>query len=492
MRMRMGVLTRYLVRAHTGPFLFGLTAITGLIFLNAVALRMESLVGKGLPWTVIVEFLVLSLPHTVALSLPMAVLVAVLYAFSELTEHNEITAMAAGGIKPTRVLVPLLGMGLLASGVMLYFNDSVLPEANHRLKNLLVDIGRKSPTFQLREKVVNEIRTEDGLDTYYLTASRIDPTTNTLEDVTIFDNNDPSRKRTTYAKKGVMAFNSARTDLYLTLYDGEVRELQGDQEGGFQHLYFKKQVVPLRGVGDELQRRMSVSDRGDREMDFAMLRENAKEKDVQQEATRRESMQRSLNTVRLALGMPLDRDTAAATLAGAAPSAGGMGLGPAERDNQSVLSRDPVTQGIVVSTRTYASRVQSQEEAADRFRVELQKKWAIAFACLVFTLIGPPLALRFPRGGVGMVIAASTIIFAIYWMGLIGGENLADRGVADPIVTMWIANVVFTVVGLLLVTRMGRAGSTVRGGGWLDDRIARVHRGLGRRRGAQREARSTA
>ena len=215
--MRMGVLTRYLVRVHLGPFLFALTAITGLIFLNAVALRIDALLGKGLPWTVVGDFLVLSLPHTVALSLPMAVLVAVLYAFSEMTENNEITAMAAGGIRPTRVLVPLLGMGLIASGVMLYFNDSVLPEANHRLKNLLVDIGRKSPTFKLREQVVNEIPVDDGMNTYFLIASRIDPTTNTLEDVTIFDRNDRARQRTTYAKRGVMAFNDARTDLYLTV-----------------------------------------------------------------------------------------------------------------------------------------------------------------------------------------------------------------------------------------------------------------------------------
>ena len=86
--MRMGVLSRYLVRAHMGPFLFSLSTITGLIFLNAVAQRIDSLVGKGLSWTVIVEFLVLCLPRNVALSIPIAMLVAVLYAFWELTTHD--------------------------------------------------------------------------------------------------------------------------------------------------------------------------------------------------------------------------------------------------------------------------------------------------------------------------------------------------------------------------------------------------------------------
>ncbi len=462
--MRMGVITRYLIRAHLGPFLFSVSAITGLIFLNAVAQRIDGLVGKGLSWSVVFEFLYLSLPHTVALSLPMSVLVAVLYAFSEMTEHNEITAMAAGGIRPTSVMIPLLGMGAVATLGMLYFNNTVLPESNHRLKNLLMDIGRKSPTFELREQVVNEIQAGDGLDRYYLTATRIDAPTNSLEEVTIFDRNNPLRQRTTYATRGVMAFNEARTDLFLTLFDGEVLELQGDREGGFQHTYFVKQIIPLRGVGDELDRRMGGSDRSDREMSFRMLRERAVEKDIEQEEVRIESRAKSLQAVRLALARPSEADTA--VVAGARQS---FSLGRNQRDGMhSYLARDPITQRAVTAARTSLTRAESLEETADRARVELQKKWAIAFACLVFTLIGPPLALRFPRGGVGLVVAASTGIFAIYWMGLIGGESMADRRVADPMITMWIPNVVFFLVGVVLVSRMGRAGATVRGGGWED------------------------
>ena len=483
--MRMGVLTRYLIRAHLGPFAFSLTAITGLIFLNAVAQRIDSLVGKGLSWGVIVEFLYLSLPHTVALSLPMAVLVSVLYAFSELTEHNEITAMAAGGIRPTRVLVPLLGMGFVATLGMLYFNDSVLPEANHRLKNLMVDLGRKSPTFQLREQVVNEIETDEGFDHYFLTADRIDPSTNTLENVTIFDRNNAIRQRTTYAARGVMAFNEARTDLYLTLYDGEVREVQGDREGGFQHTYFQKQIIPLRGVGDELERRMGGTERSDREMDFATLREEARTRDEDLREVKARSQARAVEALRIALGRPAQEDSMIVASFDIAQRV----MVDEGAASPSLLSRDPVTQNVVTATRTHAAQAVSLQETANRFRVELQKKWAIAVACLVFTLIGPPLALRFPRGGVGMVVAASTAIFAIYWMGLIGGESLADRRVAGPVVTMWISNVVFALVGLLLVSRMGRAGATVRGGGWEEAWLGLRARFAGLGRPARRTAR---
>lgn len=476
--MRLGVLTRYLIRAHLGPFLFALSAITGLIFLNAVAQRVDGLVGKGLPWSTVIEFLVLSLPHTIALSLPMSVLVAVLYAFSEMTGANEITAMAAGGVPPRRVLLPLLGMGLVATSVMLYFNDQVLPESNHRLKNLMVDIGRKSPTFELREQVVNEIAVEQGMDTYFLTAARIDQSANTLEDITIFDSNNPIRQRTTYADSGSMAFNEARTDLYLTLYDGVVHEIQNDREGGFQRTYFESQVIPLRGVGDELERRMGGSERGDREMTFAMLRDNATEREADVREVLERNRERSMSAVRLALNLPAEADSAMVADLEARQSRGElmpMGSG------RSLLSADPVTQGVVIAARTNANLASSHREAINRFRVELHKKWAIAFACLVFTLLGPPLALRFPRGGIGMVIAASSAIFTVYWMGLIGGEKLADNSAAEPIVTMWITNTIFLLVGILLAARMGRAGGTVRGGGFEDivGAVARPFRRFG-------------
>ena len=70
----MSILIRYLIRAHVGPFLFALSALTGLLFVNAIAQRLQDLMGKGLTRDVVLEFMYLSVPHTVALTLPMAVL----------------------------------------------------------------------------------------------------------------------------------------------------------------------------------------------------------------------------------------------------------------------------------------------------------------------------------------------------------------------------------------------------------------------------------
>ncbi|NIP80328.1 MAG: LptF/LptG family permease, partial [Gemmatimonadetes bacterium] len=101
---------------------------TGILMINTVARRLESLAGKGLPWSVMAEVFVLSLPHILALTLPMAVLVATLFAFSRLAADNEITALKASGVNLNRLLVPLLLVATLFAGGMLWFNDYLLPE----------------------------------------------------------------------------------------------------------------------------------------------------------------------------------------------------------------------------------------------------------------------------------------------------------------------------------------------------------------------------
>src|SRR5687768_7047990 len=133
--------------------------------------------GKGLPMGVILEIMALSVPHIVALTLPMAVLVAVLYAFSQMTADNEITALKASGMNLLRLQGSLVMAALVIAAFMLYFNDRILPETNHRLKVLLMDVQRKSPTLTLKEQVINDIQTSDMQTRYFLQAARIDPRT---------------------------------------------------------------------------------------------------------------------------------------------------------------------------------------------------------------------------------------------------------------------------------------------------------------------------
>jgi lipopolysaccharide export system permease protein len=462
----MRILTRYLIRAHIGPFLFALFALTGIMFVNTIARRVQDLAGKGLPVSVVLEVFYLSLPHILALTLPMAILVASLYAFSQLAADNEITALKGSGIFLPRLIVPLLFVAVLFSGFMLWFNDRVLPETNHHLKNLVADVAMKTPTLELTEQVINPLRTEDYRTRYWLKAARIDDATRRLFEVVIYDMSNARKARTIYADSGRMRMNAAQTDMLLTLYDGVVHEVDEYQQHELQRVFFDEQHVELRGVGTQLKRSQD-DHRSDREMSIAMLKAVVDTARVNLAALQEEALlQQRANLDHVLRGAP----------EAAAPGDDVTAFAPASARRYNFAgmpgdimeSNDELAYRAALESRRMANNRTSLQNTINQFRVEYHKKFAIPFACIIFMLIGAPLAVRFPRGGVGMVIASSFTIFGIYYMSLIGGEALGDRGAIDPFWGPWAPNIFFGAIALWALSRMGRETASSRGGGWDD------------------------
>ncbi|HEU4452310.1 MAG TPA: LptF/LptG family permease [Longimicrobium sp.] len=467
----MKILTRYLLRAHIGPFLFAFLALTGVVLINTLARRLADLAGKGLPMRVVLEFFVLALPATVALTFPMAVLVSILYTFTHFTAENEITAMKASGLDLKRLLLPLLGVAAVLTGIMIWFNDRVLPEANHRWSQLFVDIARKTPTLILQAQTINRISpTTGGSQTYYLRAARVDPATNRLFDVSIYDVSNPSVLRTIYADSGRALFNATRTDLVMRLYDGHMREITMDDPATFRRMAFKEQVFGIPGVGTTLPTgERGNAFRGDREMTVGMLQ--ARIDTLRKE--RSDLHKRMRNLVGADLNWALSGGTRAFRADGDTTTAPPPVVSPEE---SGVRVRTRRTADELESVRIRSAELSQQMR---EYEVEVHKKYSIAVASLVFVILGAPLALRFGGGGIGMVIAASMIIFSLYYIGLIGGESLAGRGIVTPLVAMWVVNALMTVLGLIGLATMGRETSTARSGLW--DNLAQGVRGFFRR-----------
>ena len=109
-------------------------------------------------------------------------------------------------------------------------------------------------------------------------------------------------------------------------------------------------------------------------------------------------------------------------------------------------------------------RLAETSRSINAYGVEIHKKFALAVACFVFVLLGAPIALRFPRGGVGLTIGVSLLVFALYYVCLIAGESLGKRGLVAPVISMWAANVLFALVALWLLSKIGREARTARGG----------------------------
>lgn len=708
----MKILTRYVLREHIGPLLFALTALTSLLMLQFVARQLGNLVGKGLPWSAIGWFFVLSLPFTVAMTLPMAVLVATLHAFGKMATEHEITAFKASGVRVTTLMKPVIVGATVLALAMVVFNDQVLPRANHRLRVLQQDMSRTKPTLALNEQTLNQVTTG-----FYMRIDRLDRSSNKMKGVTIYDLSDPFARKTIYADSGDLAFTPNMKDLQLLLFDGYQQQLDGHAPQKMTRAFFRSQAVRVKDIAQSFEQTGNDDWKGDREKSIcemqgeyaANAREHERVRQVYIDVARKSAKagQKTLTVPRprssteglaklycngLALvfrvptavpsvaplqqppstvatspqptpgavpgafdpnavpGAPgatkqlspemqaaLDAEKALiaqrqagatdggaanpAAVAAAQPpvvTAGGdsaksvvvaTGVTPDSTikppaTNPAVVSPPvakppvanpavtPANQGFVPPPPIPGTTVpniapipgttvpnlppstpvppvaqaqppvsapvvqpQAQNPAAnpavvppavsavqpppqpgvapntvvtvpppvvapsvpagtpaisganvdptlgalpaeggeaalnsvrsqlgivrgymDSLAVEIHKKFALSFACIVFVLFGPPIALRFPRGGVGATLGVSLVVFGLYYVCLMAGETLADNGSLPPFIAMWMANVIFTIAGILLLLRIEKTADASRGGGiraWFEDRKAR-------------------
>jgi lipopolysaccharide export system permease protein len=492
----MGLLQRYLLRQLAGPFLFALGALTSLLLLNQVARRFSHLVGKGLDWMVIAEVFGLSIPFIVAMTLPMAVLLAVLYAFSHLAADSEITAMRAGGVSVGQLLAPVLLAGALLSLTNFVFVDQVLPRSNARLRTLLFDIARKKPTLQLEEQIVNEIPPSR----LFLRAGRIDPNEGRLREVVIYDLTSQDRPRIIYADSGRMAVADNQQDLRLRLHNGEVHEFEIEDSRAFRITGFEMNTVLIRNVSNQLERGSTEAVRGDRELSTCEMESIVDQARRDEAQSTRDRMRFLRSDLRALL------DVAPPASAPAQPGEPGRSLcdfwesavalllpktaeaqsGAQAQDTVGLAARTKfkaeITAAAVVDTvpsrqvdlvpwsdisaARDVKKVASRR--ADTYLVEIHKKLALSVACLTFVLVGIPLALRFPRGGMGLVLGGGFSIFAIYYVGLTAGESLGDLGRMSPWIPMWAPNIILAVAGLLGLLVIRRHAGAARGGDLLD------------------------
>lgn len=506
----MRILTRYLLREHLAPFVFALSAMTGLLLLNQVARQFPNLIGKGLPWHVIASVFGLSMPFILAMTLPMAVLMAVLQAFGRLASDSEITALKASGVHLVRLVRPVLVSAAVVGLVEFAFLDQILPRANHRLKNLIIDISRKKPTFQIAEQSVNELIPGQ----LFLRAGRVDQGASRMRDVVIYDLAAANRRRTVYADSGYLRLDEGGNDLHLTLFDGYIHDYDRTDKRSFRRIFFRADVIRVQGVSNQLQLTGENDMRGDREMTLCQMEARVAHELGDADAARRERRRLIARDALMLVGAPWAVDSMTVVADGPAARrtltslycrglrAIRHGVGPAELQADTVRQRRGIGRAAQVSRalldsgrtappsigtarapaaavvadvegqqlrgqlRTADARQRSAVQRAVAFQVEIHKKYSLAVSCLVFVLIGAPVALRFPRGGVGLVIGASVAIFGIYYIGLIGGETLADALIVSPFAGMWAPNIVLGTVGLTLFLRLGRERATQRGGAW--------------------------
>lgn len=399
-------LYRYVFKAHVGPFLFSFVIITFILVMDIIFQIADLIIGKNLDLFIVLEVFFLNLAWIVAVSIPMSVLVASLMAFGRLSADNEVTALKAGGVSFFQMVSPVLAAGILLGSGHLFFMDVILPEANYRARSLMNDIHRARPTLLFTAGIFMK-----DIPGYSILIDRVNPRNNEISGITIYETENKRYPRLMTAMSGEFHVNETGSRLDLMLYDGELLQ-QDESSGRYFKEIFERQRFTIRTEPAGVQR-SDAGIRGDRELNIEMMR------------ARIDEWQKEIDEV-------------SANMA-AAPDP------PEAKEDFLDAARDRAERTVSLRQRQKNSYI-----------VEIHKKYAISAACFVFVLIGAPLGVRIRRGSLGVSVGVSLCFFLLYWACLLGGEELADRDLVDPVWAMWAANIVIGVPGAVLVWITGR------------------------------------
>lgn len=405
------VLKRYVLKEHIAPFFISLMVVTFVLLIDRVIDLLNTIIEKKLDFMTVMQVFGLSMPFMLALSIPMAVLVATIMAFGRLTVDRETIAMKASGINVYQMIGPLMVVTLLLTGGMMYFNHFTLPETNHKLKNLMLKIAYYKPMTIVKPGEFTNVADY----TVYVKENLVTE----LRGIVIYDRTETRFPKTIYAKSGKITQMDNGASLEIILKDGEMHERDEREQGKYQVRTFRNFVLHIRNLGSNIDF-VDTGYRSDREMTARELASSLKDKKnelvIKTKAVA--DLERRLNINKL------NPDS------------------PETRKETKRLSQMKLVE---------SDRVTELAEDINSLLVEYNKKYALAFAIVIFVLIGIPLGLMTRSSGIGMAFSVSSLIFLIYYVALTGGEELADKGYMSPFLAMWISNFIFLIAAILLI-----------------------------------------
>ena len=441
----MNLLFRYTLREHIVPFLMALLVLIFVLLTNFLLKAIDKFLGKGLSFLVLGEYMVLNLAWILALAVPMAVLVATLMAFGRMSGDNEITAIRTSGISYFRLLIPSLFFGIVITLIMMWFNNEVLPETNHKARLLSGDITRKRPDLEFEVGYFI-----DALPEHRILLGGRDK--DLFTDILIFNYQAEGMHRTIMGKTG--RIETIDNGVLLHLYDGVIHEIASNQID-YREIRFETYhvVVPVDNLN--LTRRDSKV-RSDREMTRDMIL--ARIQDYKNKILTVE--QRIENRIVKEIGdtIQVDNFNQANWVALQFEHAMKDSLG---EKNTTFLRTKRRLKNLRHGIKSDFNLINTYNRYVSKYEVELYKKYSIPFASIVFVLIGASLGIMTRRGSFAMSVAMSLGFFVFYWAFLIAGEEFADRGKLSPLLAMWLPNGILGSIGIGLCIFTAREQKTI-------------------------------
>lgn len=396
------IFDRYFLKEFIPPFFFSVFALTFILLMDQLFRLIDLFVRKGLPFYVVVQILVYNLPLIISYTTPMALLIAMVMSFGRFGQDNEILALKTSGLSFLSIMKMPIIVVIITTLCLTFFNSYLLPESNHRARNLMLDVVRKRPAARLIEGVF-----VDEFPGYTVYIKKKDERRNKIVDVTIYDLRN---NLIITAPEGFINNLDDGNIMQFVLYNGELHQLVDNTR--YQKTKFDKQVINMH-LDTEFTRRERKA-RSNDELNVEALLKNIK-------GTTIEIAQLKTEINNLAR----------------------------ECVNYYLLNNIPKFQTGRFQIEQKNSILKGKLRNLSRYLIEFHKKFSLSFVCIVFLFLGAPLGYLFKRGGVGGILLG-ILLFSLYYILLLSGEELADRKNFPPFWAMWLPNFIILIPGILL------------------------------------------
>ncbi len=400
---------RYLLKELSPPFFIGLLVYTFVLLMNQVFLLSELFIARGVAFPTVARIFLYLIPSALAFAVPMSVLMGILAGLSRLSSDSEIVAFRTLGIRNTRLLGPVLlfalGGWLVTSALTLY----LAPWANYKwvqtlAKSVLAKVQLNINPREFNESIPGTVMFIQDISSQ-----------NQWQNIFVYLTKPDEDPRTILARTGRLNFFPEAKRATLELFDGAVHVAPRDNPESYGVTYFKRieEEINVESLFAEYssEKRVREKDIGELWQGVGRIRQNRQK-------------------------LTAERDQLPA------PGSGGVEAANRRRWLESALQ-------------------QSRREWRSHW-VEIHKKFALPFVCLVFVLVGIPLGTTTRKGGRTSGFTISLAIILIYYVLITAGEKMALDGRISPFTGMWGPNIVFLLAGAYLFARTSRESPLFR------------------------------
>ena len=418
-------------------------------------LFIDELAGKGLDIIIISKFLLYYSPKLIPLVLPLSVLLASLMTYGTLSENYEFAAMKSTGISLQRALLALTIFHVLLGIGTFYFSNHVIPYGELKSYNLRRNLAKLEPTLAIREGIFNEIG-----EINIKVARKYGDNDRFLEDVIIHEYTPNSENNIVIkAERGEMKSETTDPNLKLVLYNGNRYE-----EVNHKKATDKERIPHAKVYFEEYEMNIDLSKFNNVDLEEENYKSTFRMQKIDQLRVSIDTLQISFSEEQDAFSENFGKQSVLTqSTKKSTPKAEQDSLPPNLFEfiiSNEIWKKSRVMDESIVKVRSSIRNLNTKkntffayQKTINLHKITLQEKYTLIFASLFLFLIGAALGAIIRKGGLGLPLVLSVLIFLTYhYIGLFG-KNAAEDNSISPFFATWLSTFILAPFAIILTRR---------------------------------------